>query len=155
LAADEGQRQMDNRLREVEIELARVHQRVDDHEGDIHRFASLPTELEKIRWAQEKTREGLDAAHGAIRDLSERIDREHEERIQGQLDRKHELEEAQEARNVEIARIEKESAARYMDLQTRADAQRTQNRQMLLGLLGIFVTSAGSVLIALLTGGGS
>lgn len=146
---------MDNRLREVEVSLARVAQRVDDHEGDIHRFAGLPGELHEIRWAQGKMQESLDAAHGAIRDLSARIDREHEERIQGQLDRKRELEEAQEIRNAEIALAAKENEARYMELQARADAQRTQNRQMLLGLLGIFLTSAGSVLVAVLTGGGT
>jgi regulator of protease activity HflC (stomatin/prohibitin superfamily) len=144
---------MDNRLREVEVNLARVAQRVDDHEGDIHRFAGLPGELHEIRWAQGKMQESLDAAHGAIRDLSARIDREHEERIQGQLDRKRELEEAQAERNLELARIEKEQADRYMELQARADQQRLENRRMLIGLVTIFLTSATSVLVAVLTGG--
>lgn len=147
-------RLVDNRLREAEIELGKVRQRVDDHEGDIRVFASMPTELEKIRWAQEKATESISAAHAAIRELSARIDVEHEDRIKGQVARKLEVEEALAERNAEMAKIEEQQQARYSELQARADQQRLENRRLLIGLVTIFLTSATSVLIALLTGGG-
>jgi hypothetical protein len=146
---------VDDRLRQAEIKLGEVGQRVNDHENDLRVFASLPTELEKIRWGQEQMRESLNAAHDAIRNLSERIDREHAERVEGQADRKRELEEAQAARSKEIKVMEAERERQYLELQAQAERSRLENRRMLLGLLTIFLTSATSVAVALLSGGGT
>lgn len=144
---------MDDRLRVVEIELARVGQRVDDHEGDFGTLVGpLVKEVHEIRWDQGKMRESVDAAHGAIRALSERLDREREERIRGQAERKAELEEATAARNAEMARMEKERRQRDEEHAVDRERQRRDFRvkyiQIMAGIGGIFLTSLGGVAVA-------
>lgn len=137
------EREMDTRLRDVEIKLGQVMQRVEDHEGDIRSFGALPNELHEIRWEQGKMRESLDAAHDAVRELSGKLDREHEERIVSLAERKAEIEEATATRNKQI-----------QELRDRDEQRKLENRRMLIGLLGIFLTAAAGVLAPVLGGGG-
>lgn len=144
---------VDDRLRKVEIELALQHQRVEEHEADMVRFASVVTELHEVRWNASKVVEGLDAAHSAIRELSGRLDREREERIRGQAERKRELEDATAARNAEVAGMEERREQQIREINERAERAKQENRRMMFGLIGIFLTSAAAVLAPLLSGG--
>lgn len=106
------------RLRLTEVGLASVTQRVQDHEGDIHRFGPLVVEQALLRQMAERelksVGKSLDGAHEAIRELSQKLEQEHAERVEGQRLRKEELEEAvaqrrRETAQAEIAREEREA----------------------------------------------
>lgn len=142
-----GSSRMDERLRIVEIDLSRVKQRVDDHEADFVRFAPMIVDVHELKWTLEKAQKDLGQAHEAIRELSERLDREHKERVEGQAERKRELEEAQAARDLELKKME----------QVRVTQNREMRNRLLvatIALIGVFLTAAGGVLVQLVSGGG-
>lgn len=138
---------VDDRLREVEIELARIHQRVDDHEGDVVRFAALPLELHELKWTVEAIRKDVDKAHELVRSYSDLLAQERRERVAGHEEQAAELEQVTEARSAQIAQIEADRQAQIIQ-------QKIENRRLLLGLVTIFLTTASAMIVPLLTGGG-
>lgn len=138
---------MAERLRQVELTLAGIAQRVADHENDYRVFAPLVTEHALQRQSLEKLAADLKGAHDAIRDLDARVAREVRERIEGQRERKEELEAAISERNAEMARIELEREKQHKAL-------RAKLIQATIALVGVFITSGGAVLAALLAQGG-
>jgi hypothetical protein len=95
----------------------------------------------------------VEEAHKAIRGLSERMDREREERRAGQIERREELIKAREERDVEIARMKADAERQYTEIQNRNAQQRLETRRMVLGLAGIFLTSVAAVLSQILGAG--
>jgi hypothetical protein len=145
------------RLRELELEMARTAQRVDDHENDIRVFAPMVTELATARQGLQTMKDDLRQAHDGIRALRELLAREAEERRRGQEERKAELAAAIADRHREI---QEATADRHRELQE-AEERRLKDRQdarrlmwtVIGGLAGTFVTSAGAVVAAILAGG--
>lgn len=136
-----------DRLREIELTMAGVVQRVADHENDYRVFAPLVTEQALMRRALEELEKDLTGAHGAIREIASKLEREREERIAGQQQRKRELEEAVAARTAEIAKIEE-----HRELESQKN--RTERLRITLALLAVFITSAGGVVVAIVTSKG-
>lgn len=135
------------RLRQAELKLAGIAQRVDDHENDYRVFAPLVTEQALQRQFLEKVAGDVKGAHDAIRDLGVKLEHESHERITGQQARKAELEAAIEERNKEMAHIELEREKQHREL-------RVKLLQATLALIGVFLTSGGAVLVAILSQGG-
>jgi hypothetical protein len=153
---------MDNRLREVEIELHSLSEMVraslSRHEENFRVFYPLTTELALLRQNLERLQtefgEDLREAHEAIRGQSSRLDEEHKERVRGQRERKEEFEAATLARGAEIAKLQADNERRYREIQVQAEQRKLENRKLLLGLVTIFVTSVTAVLIPIVSGGG-
>lgn len=121
---------MDDRLRNVEVHLGRVEQRVEDHEGDIRSFGSLPVELERVRWAQEQMAKSLDAVHDAQRELAHAIE-----------ERKHEIEAAREERQMQIEAIEIARRDNDREFRDRDEQRKLENRRLFYGLVALLITS--------------
>lgn len=149
---------LDARVTELRIDVGSLKNQIHDHENDIRAFGPLVTEQALIRQMAERefesVRKSLDGAHDAIRALEQKLEREHDERVEGQIQRKRELEEATAARSAEIARIEAERERQNKELQARADQAKLENRKLLIGMISIFITSAAAVLAPILSGGG-
>lgn len=144
---------MDNRLRELEIAMSRLasqleHQakRDEEHEIDIRSFKNVPIELHEIRWSYGRMSERLDVACKDIAEIRLGLEREHNERIEGQAERKRELEEAISQRTDEM---------RKMEAASKTQARELRNRMLVatLAFLGVFLTSLIQLFGQLLGGG--
>lgn len=143
---------MDDRLRNVEIHLGRVEQRVEDHEGDIHRFAALPTALAEVRWAQDQMLKSLDAVHAAQRELTQAFE-EHKQatKLAIQAARDERLVQIEEVNAARVA-AEKEQMNLNLELRDRDDQRRSENRRNLYVLAGVFLAAVGQVISGLIGG---
>lgn len=166
----------DSPLGVLQERVARLEQRADDLLGRVlERFGDLTSDIKEARAesAKDFTRFGpmiqdhsdfradmrhlnakLDAAVAKIEALDKRLDDEHDQRISGQRERREELVIAREERDVEMAKMKAEGERQYNELQERARQQRLENRRLVFGLAGIFLTSAGAVVAQILGAGG-
>lgn len=135
------------RVRDLELDVARIGQRVEDHENDIRVFAPLVTEQATARQALDAMREDVHEAHEGIRALRELLSSEAEERRRQLATEREERKAGQEERRRELAEAVEER--RKETTQTR-----TLIKVAAIGLIGTFVTSGAAVLAAILTGAG-
>lgn len=142
---------LEGRVTELRIDVGSLKNQVHDHENDIRAFGPLVTEQALIRQMAEREfeslRKSLDGAHEGIRELGRRLEEEHRERIEGQIERKEELEAAVAQRRMEMEKQDIETRKLHAELQSRL-------KVAALGLLGVFMTSGGAVVVAIIAARG-
>lgn len=142
---------------------ARVRELEQDNAADQERFKSIEKAHRELYPLVElygrlderfnTVLRDLGAAHDAIRTVEEEVEAAQDaNRDLGRL-----VETAREERNAQIAEVKSAGETRALELQAQAEAQasqaRIENRRMLAGLFGIFLTAAATILTAILTGG--
>ena len=166
----------DSPLGILQERVAKLEQRADDLIGRVmERFGDLAGDIKEGRIEVQKDFEvfgpmirdhsdfradmrhlttKVEDALRKIEALDKRLDEEHDQRIAGQRERREELVIAREERDMELARMKADAEKQYAELQARAAQQRLENRRMVFGLLGIFLTSVAAVLAQILGAGG-
>jgi predicted phage-related endonuclease len=146
---------LESRLRQVEQDNAAIRQQAESQEERLRQVMGLVELYARLDERLANFQQDVHEAHEAIRELSDRMDREREERRAGQIERREELVRAKEERDVEIARMKAEAERQYAEIQARSSQQRLENRRLVFGLAGIFLTSAGAVIAQILGAGGA
>jgi chromosome segregation ATPase len=166
----------DSALSVLQERVARLEQRADDIlERVLERFGTLQAAIKEgrsesqtdlaafgpmlrdhsdMRADMRHMRDKVDNALAKIEALDKRLDEEREQRLSGQRERREELVIAREERDVEIARMKADAEKQYNELQARAAQQRLENRRLVFGLAGIFLTAAAGVAAQILGAGG-
>jgi peptidoglycan hydrolase CwlO-like protein len=144
---------LEHRLRQVEQDNAALRQMAESQEERLRQVMGLIELYARLDERLANFQEDVHQAHEAIRALSDRMDKEREERRAGQIERREELVKAREERDVEIARMKADAERQYQEIHNRNLQQRLETRRMVLGLAGIFLTSVAAVVSQILGAG--
>lgn len=142
----------DSALGALAQRVARVEQRVDDLmeriverfagvAEDIRIFAPMVREHDEMRAEMRFVRESVTSLLAQQKLLETRIQEERQLRIEGQRERKEELEAAIAERTAEMARLEADRVKQHKEMRTRVLVAT-------LALLGVFATSLGGIIVA-------